>query len=114
VGGTEPKAPTHLLVETADWGGDGKGGGFALAARVLAGAGHRVVLVLIQDAVSASTAAPASLRDVLGSGVTVLVDEFSLRQRAVAVSEVPAGAEVVGADRIAELLLADGVKVVWH
>jgi predicted peroxiredoxin len=113
VNGTEPGAPAHLLVETTDWC-DGDDDGFAQAARTLASAGHRVVLVLIQDAVCAVTAAPVSLRGVLGSGVTVLVDDFSLRQRAVAAAEVPAGVEMAGADRIAELLLVDGVKVVWH
>lgn len=103
----------YLLVETMGWW-DGGGDGFLRAAGVLAGTGRRVVVVLVQDAVSAVVAAPSLLRRVLDAGAAVLVDDFSLRQRALTDADVPDWVEVVDAERIAELVLVAGVKVVWH
>lgn len=108
-----PESVAHLLVETAEWS-DGGEDGFARAAEGLAGTGARVTLVLEQDAIGGLTAAPGLLTRVLAAGITVLADEFSLRQHAIAPAEVPAGVDLVDADRFAELLLASDVRVVWH
>jgi H2-forming N5,N10-methylenetetrahydromethanopterin dehydrogenase-like enzyme len=93
----------HLLIETKN-----AGEGFLRSAAVLAGAGHPVVLALLQDGVAADRALLAGLAT---AGVTVLADDFSLSQRAVAPSDA---VTVVDVDRLAELVLADDVRVVWH
>jgi intracellular sulfur oxidation DsrE/DsrF family protein len=99
----------HLLVETK-----ASGDAFLRGARVLAGTGHRVVVLLIQDAVGAVFGASALIGQLTGAGVQVLVDDFSMRQHAVADVDLPAGVDVVDADEIAGSLLVPGVKVVWH
>jgi hypothetical protein len=111
---TSEKTAAHVLVETAGWAADDGRDGFAGAARALAGAGHQVVLVLVQDAVCAIATAPGTLGRLAGDGVTVLVDEFSLLQRGLPGAVLPAGAALTDADRIAGLLLTPGVRVVWH
>lgn len=104
---------SHLLVETEGWC-DGGEDGFARSAMALAGSGRPVVLLLAQQAVSGLAAAPLLLGRVLDAGVTVLADEFSLRQHAIATCAVPAAVGTVDAEEIAALLLDEQVAVVWH
>ncbi|MEU9481778.1 hypothetical protein [Streptomyces sp. NPDC048191] len=108
-----PQDVDHLLVETK--GGErGEAAGLLEIAPLLTGDGSRVVVVLMQDAAVDAAVERRRLRHAMAAGVTVLVDGFSLRQRAVRDSDVAQGVGVVDADEVAGLLLVPGVKVVWH
>lgn len=105
----------HLLVETKD---SVTGGGHSLLrdARVLAEGGHRVAVVLMQDAAAGVIGRDGAraVREAASAGAAVLVDGFSLRQRAVRDGDLPEEAVVADADDIAALMLVPGVKVVWR
>jgi len=99
----------HLLVETKE-----SGDAFLRDALTLAGTGRDVTLLLIQDAAGAVLRGHAPVERLTEAGVRVLIDDFSLRQHAGAVADLPTGVRAVDADDIAGLLLAPGVRVVWH
>lgn len=103
------KTDRHLLVETRD-----TGEAFLRDARVLAGTGRDVTLLLIQDAVGTVIRTSSPIGRLTGAGVRVLIDDFSMRQHAVAVADLPTWVRVADAHDIAGLLLVPGIKVVWH
>ena len=81
----------------------------------LADLGHDVWLFLVDDgATTALDRADAPLADVLGAGVRVWVDEFSVRRRCLAETSLAAGVELVGIEKLAGKLLEAGLRVVWH
>lgn len=82
-----------------------------LAADLAAG-GSSVTLFLIENGVFAArkTAKGTGLSGL--SKVTVLADEFSLRERAIAISDLAAGVKVSSLDPVVDAM-ADGQKVTW-
>jgi predicted peroxiredoxin len=103
-----------LLVHTQGrWSGSGAAR-YPADAAALARAGHRVVLFLVQDGVDAALAPAATLTAPLGDGVEVWVDEFSLAQRALTAADLAPGVRPAGMVAVADLLVADGVRVVWR
>ena len=85
---------------------------FAVA---LAGAGNQVTLFLVQNGVlpARSGAQVEGLAAVAGSDVTVLADDFSLRERAIDAAQLAAGVTAAPLDVVVDQL-ADGVKAIWH
>jgi hypothetical protein len=105
-------SPGYLLVESRTWATSERFLGDALA---LARAGERVSVLLVGDAVAAAVrGASAPVTALLGAGAEVWVDDFSLAQRAFPEGLLADGVAVVDADRIAECLIAPGVRLVWH
>ncbi|MBF6216469.1 hypothetical protein IU487_36460, partial [Nocardia puris] len=63
----------------------------------------------------AAVGAPvAELLDLVRHGGRLWIDDFSLRQRALAEAPIMAGHELVGMDRVAGKLLDPTVRAVWH
>lgn len=89
-------------------------GQYELAAR-LAQAGNRVSVVLVQNGVSpARQGADCTTFDALAdSPVTVLADEFALRQREIETSQLKKYVEVCALDVVVDAMLA-GHKVIWN
>lgn len=87
---------------------------FDLAAR-LAGAGHQVRLFLVQNGVSVARkgAASTAFDSLLGSGVKVLADAFSLEQREIAAGQLNESVTGSQVDVVIEAMLA-GDKVIWN
>ena len=107
--------PSYLVVESRD---PFESHGFArrceLAAALIA-EGASVTVFLVENGVIAARAA-ARLREIeqlAKSGVVVLADEFSLRERGIAQSELAAAVKRVGLDVVVEQMLA-GAKVLWN
>jgi sulfur relay (sulfurtransferase) complex TusBCD TusD component (DsrE family) len=77
--------------------------------------GHDTTLFLVQNGVLAARAGSkhaTQWQEAARSGIAVLADAFSLRERAVAqVAEGVRGCEL---STLVALLLTPGVKVVWH
>jgi predicted peroxiredoxin len=86
---------------------------YALASS-LATAGNDVTLYLVQNGVlpARSGARLHGLQEVINSGVQVLTDEFSLRERGIAIDTMPTGVNAAPIDIVVDQL-AEGRKVIW-
>ena len=86
---------------------------YALAS-ALAGAGNEVTLFLVQNAVlpTRHAAKRNGLADVLDSGVQVLADEFSLRERGIPLNSLAGGIKAAPIDVVVDQL-AEGRKAIW-
>ncbi|QNP64488.1 DsrE family protein [Streptomyces genisteinicus] len=114
----------YLLIESqGPWGGPGAERFVDDAVRLRA-AGHDVVLLLIENGVTAALAGagptgPADapgrgLRGLLDGGGRVWADAFSLTHRALVPDQLLPGVVPVEMDEVAARLLAPGTRGVWH
>lgn len=83
--------------------------------RQLSRRGDDVTLFLVQNGVmparpSAGSAVLSSLAEI---GVTVLADEFSLRERGISEAQLAPGVRPASLDVVIDRL-ADGAKAIWH
>lgn len=80
----------------------------------LAAAGHEVTLFCVQNGVlpTRESAAPTALTALAQKGVTLLADDFSLRERGIAESAL---ADCVAAAPLEQVVdqLANGTKTLW-
>ncbi|MEU8827227.1 hypothetical protein [Streptomyces sp. NPDC048636] len=105
----------HLLIES---GGPQTGPAcerFVGDAVRLAGDGHRVVLFLVENGVTAAVpgASPA-VATLLRDGGELWVDAFSAAQRALPAADLLPASRLVEMDEVAAELLAPRVRAVWH
>ena len=86
---------------------------FELAAS-LAKDGNKVTLFLVQNGVlpARKTAKGSGLQDVVASGVEVLSDQFSLRERGIHDDDLAAGVKAASLDTVVDQL-AEGRKAIW-
>ncbi len=86
---------------------------YTLAAN-LAKNGSKVALFLVQNGVLSAreSAQSAALSAVAGNGVEVLADEFSLRERGIALDGLVSGVSSAPLDVVVDQL-ADGCKAIW-
>lgn len=104
-----------LLVESRD-NFDRRDGDFCgVLARALAGAGHSVTVLLVQNGVlpARASARDPGLASLVGAGVTVLADAFSLSERAIAEHRLADGVRTAGLEVVVDRMI-DGWKVLWH
>ena len=77
--------------------------------------GNEATLFLVQNGVLPTRAGARhaeALRDVAQRGITVLADEFSLRERAI--DRLVDGVRPAGIGALVQLLRTRGVKALWH
>ena len=89
--------------------------GFYDLAGALAGAGHKVTVFLVQNGVLAARGGvkPDRLAGMVQSGVEVLADDFSLRERAIPKASLAAGVAAAPIGTVIDRL-AQGDKALWH
>lgn len=77
--------------------------------------GHEVVLFLVENGVFPARAAAHcdALSDVVRAGVTVLADEFALRERAIASTTLRSGIDAAPLAHVVDELAARS-RVIWH
>jgi len=82
----------------------------------LARSGATVAVFLVQNGVLGARALPdPAIRLAHKSGVHILADEFSMRERGIVPDEVQAFVEPIGMDAWIERMLAgQAAKVIWH
>lgn len=78
-------------------------------------AGHNVTLFLVQNGVMPARRGvlAASLAKVAASGVTILADEYSLKQRSIESEDLLPEAKVASLDIVVGKMAA-GAKTAWH
>ena len=108
-------ATSYVLIETRDpFESAEVDGVFELAGRL--GATADVSVYLVENGVmplrSESAAAPAIAK--LAERVTVLADDFSLRQRAIDTKDLASGVKPASIDHLVELITTTGCKAMWH
>ena len=103
----------YLLIESRDPFESNDVGYYYELARGLSDAGNQVTLLLVQNAVLAArpSAQAPKLRELIGSGIKVLADDFSLQQRGV--TKLLDGIETAPIDVVVDHLEA-GHRALWH
>ena len=78
--------------------------------------GNNVTVFLVQNGVLAARkqARKTQLPQLLESGVTVLADDFSLRERAIQSDERQNAIKTADIDQLVDLLVQENTKAVWH
>src|SRR5271155_6023077 len=103
----------YLLIESRDPFESNDVGYYYDLARGLVEAGNKVTLLLIQNAVFAArpTAQAPQLRLLVGSGVKILADDFSLQERGI--TKLLNGVQIAPIEIVVDHLEA-GHKTLWH
>ena len=78
--------------------------------------GNQVTVFLVQNGVlgARTLARKSSLPQLLESGVTVLADDFSLRERGIQSDECQSAVKTASIDQLVDLLVQENTKAVWH
>jgi predicted peroxiredoxin len=106
---------SYLLIESRDTFGTGE---FVFSydlARRLAGDGNQVTLFLVQNGVMPARAGALApnFSELVQTGVEILADDFSLRERAISTDRLQPGVKVSPLDLVIDRL-AEGCKAIWH
>jgi intracellular sulfur oxidation DsrE/DsrF family protein len=106
---------SYLLIESRDAFGPGEADFCRDLARRLAGAGNRVTLFLVQNGVLPARAGAQgpNFAELAQSGVEVLADDFSLRERGISSDRLKDGVRPSALDVVIDRL-AEGAKTIWH
>jgi intracellular sulfur oxidation DsrE/DsrF family protein len=105
----------YLLIESRDPFESNDVGRFCNLAKGLADAGNEVTVFLVQNGVLPARfgANGEALGALTASGITVLADDFSLRERAIPTDQLAAGVTAAPLDTVIDGL-ANGAKTIWH
>ena len=78
--------------------------------------GNNVTVFLVQNGVLAARkqARRSHLPQLLKAGVTVLADDFSLRERAIQSDECQSAIKTASIDQLVDLLVEENAKAIWH
>lgn len=113
-------AQKYLLIESRDPFDCADVPYFFKVAKDLAQKGEDVILYLVQNAVFClrKGARPSAIFDWLGerskSGVKILADDFSLRERAIRKEELVPDVQVSNVDAVVDFLVEEKRKAIWH
>jgi len=105
----------YLLIESRDPFDSNDTGFCCDLATQLASANNEVTVFLVQNGVlpARSGARSGDLAKLAGSGVRVLADSFSLKERGIDAARLAAGVAAAPLDAVLDAL-ADGAQVIWH
>lgn len=76
--------------------------------------GHEVIVFLVQNGVMAARESTGRLRSLTEAGVTVLADDFSLRERGIRTDELAPNIRESGIDALVEAIVQKHTKALWH
>ena len=78
--------------------------------------GHEVTVFLVQNGVLASrqNAHNSYLARLTEAGVTLLADDFSLRERGIGAAELRPGVQPSGIETLVDALVQENTKAIWH
>ncbi len=104
----------YLLIESRDQF-DSSDESYWQMALDLKRAGNEVTLFFVQNGVLSTRRGPKTegLGKVKDAGVTILADDFSLKERGIAKDRMVDGVEVSPLDLVIDQM-AEGAKTIWH
>jgi sulfur relay protein TusB/DsrH len=105
----------YLLIESRDPFDSSDSEYFSELVEGISNRGNETTLFLVQNGVLPARKESRhneTISKLIKGNVKVLADGFSLRERAI--SNLIEGVEVADMDRLVELLLEPGNKVIWH
>lgn len=78
--------------------------------------GNNVTVFLVQNGVlgARKQSRKSQLPQMLESGVTVLADDFSLRERGIQSDECQPAIKTASIEQLVDLIVQDNTKAVWH
>ena len=76
--------------------------------------GHNVTVFLVQNAVFAARKNTHRLERLAEAGVTLLADDFSLRERGIQADELAQGIHESGIDTLVAAIAQANTKAIWH
>jgi len=105
----------YLLIESRDPFDSNDTGSYQALAGELVKQGHKVTLFLVQNGVLPARPGTKSqgLTDAVKSGVEVLADDFSLRERGIRADKLVAGVKAAPLDVVVDQLV-EGRKALFH
>jgi predicted peroxiredoxin len=110
-------ASRYVFIESRDPFESPDTGFVADTAAALAARGRPVTVFLVQNGVLATRSGAsrgAHLGRLAGVGVTVLADDFSLRERGIEAGELWAGVRPASIETLVDLIVRPDAKTVWH
>ena len=107
--------PRYLLIESRDPFDSNDTGFCRDLATQLAAAKNEVTLFLVQNGVLPARPCvhSAALTSLAQAGVTILADDFSLRERGIAPDVLVQGVRAAALDVVIDAM-AGGAKTIWH
>ena len=78
--------------------------------------GNNVTVFLVQNGVltTRKQARKSNLPQLIESGVTVLADDFSMRERGIQSDECHTAVRISSIDQLVDLVVQENTKAVWH
>src|SRR2546421_12918607 len=78
--------------------------------------GHDVIVFLVQNGVLAArkNGSENYLGRLAGAGVTMMADDFSLRERGIQTAELTAGIQQSNIEALVDALVQESTKAIWH
>ena len=106
---------SYLLIESRDPFTSGEAGFCQDLSRRLVAGGDQVTVFLVENGVLPARPCihSAALTSLAQTGVTILADDFSLRERGIAAGRVISGVKPSPLDVVIDQL-AEGCKALWH
>lgn len=106
----------YVLIESRDPFDSADTGFVADTAEALRARGRAVTVYLVQNGVLASRsgARGSHVPRLTDAGVTVLADDFSLRERGIEAGEMTGGVREASIDTLVDLVMQPGAKAIWH
>ena len=76
--------------------------------------GHEVTVFLVQNGVLAARNGARRLKRLADAGVTLLADDFSLRERGITSAELAQSVQECGIDALVDAIVQKNTKAIWH
>lgn len=106
----------YILIESRDPFDSADTGFVSDTAAALRARGRPVTVYLVQNAVLATRAGArgSQVPGLTQAGVSVLADDFSLRERGIEAGEMTRGVREASIDALVDLVMQPGAKTLWH
>ena len=108
--------PNYIFIESRDPFDSPDTSFLADTATSLKRRGNDVTVFLVQNAVLATRkqARKSQLPRLIESGIAVLADDFSLRERGIQSDECQSAIKTASIDQLVDLIVQENTKAVWH
>jgi hypothetical protein len=108
--------PEYVLIESRDPFDSADTAFVADTAAALSARGRTVTVYLVQNGVLAGRAGArgSQVPRLTEAGVTVLADDFSLRERGIEPGELTSGVREAPIGRLVDLVMRAGTRTLWH